>query len=532
LSARPGMLERMKRRFRKWLGVEQRTIFDAATTDRLLADWISMRGTADDELRWSLAKMRARARDLERNNGIARHFLRALATNVIGPCGFKHSPRVRDNSGDLNKQINAKISEAWDQWCADPLIDGRMSLNGASRLWIKSVARDGELLIRMWRGRDNNRFQFALEPIDVDQLDETLTVTKGGGMLDGWPVVGIVHMGIEMDETTRKPIAYWVWSRPDDTIGIQSARKRLRIPANECIYLYDPDRIGQTRAPSWLVAAMIPLRHLNGYIESELVAARVSAAKMMFFQQRDSTYGSATPAAGNSGFMTEAQPGQFGIVPPGYEVADWSPDHPSTAFGEFVKGGMRQVATALGMSYNALGNDLEGVNYSSMRSGLLVERDYWRTCQDWWRDRFLIPVYTEWLRMAVLSGELVLDSRDFRKFLAVKFAGRGWPWVDPLKDMEAGILGVQSGLASRTQLLAETGQDYEEVIEELAEEKRIAADYDVEIDGPSKVGPSTAAGETDAGDAGDAADGKQPGRSRFTAEVNGHKPPRVRLRRN
>jgi len=85
LSARPGMLERMKRRFRKWLGVEQRTIFDAATTDRLLADWISMRGTADDELRWSLAKMRARARDLERNNGIARHFLRALATNVIGP---------------------------------------------------------------------------------------------------------------------------------------------------------------------------------------------------------------------------------------------------------------------------------------------------------------------------------------------------------------------------------------------------------------------------------------------------------------
>jgi lambda family phage portal protein len=153
---------------------------------------------------------------------------------------------------------------------------------------------------------------------------------------------------------------------------------------------------------------------------------------------------------------------------------------------------MRQVATALGMSYNALGNDLEGVNYSSMRSGLLVEREYWRMIQDWWLARLLKPVYAEWMRMALLSGELVLDSRDPRKFIAVKFSARGWPWVDPLKDMQAGVMGVQNGLASRTQLLAETGQDYEEILNELAEEKRMADLAGVSVDGPEAAAAAAA----------------------------------------
>jgi len=502
------LLKRMKRGIRRWLGVDTRSIFDAANSDRLLADWISMRATADDELRWTLQKMRTRSRDLERNNGIARHFLRALATNVIGPYGFKHSARVRNNNGELATPINRKIADAWDEWCTDPQIDGRVHFSGGSRLWLKTIARDGEILLRKWRGFDN-RFRFALEPIDVDQLDETMNAdgNKSGTR-------NLVHMGVEMHPDTRRPLAYWVWDRPEDVSGLAVQRKRLRIVADEIIHLYDPDRIGQSRGPSWLVAAVIPLRHLNGYIESELVAARISAAKMLFFQQRQDSYGSAPSAAGQSGFITEAAPGQFGVVPPGYEIADYSPDHPATAFGAFVKGGMRQVATALGMSYNALGNDLEGVNYSSMRSGLLVERDYWRTIQDWWENRLLRPVYAEWLRMALLSGELVLDSRDFRKFLAVKFSARGWPWVDPLKDMQAGVVGIQSGLASRTSLLAETGQDFEEIVSELAEEKRIAEQAGVEIDGPEAAAAGAAAETDDGSD-------EEPGKAE-KPERNGH----------
>jgi lambda family phage portal protein len=502
------VIQRLKRGIRKWLGVPEQRGIDAANSGRLLADWITMNQTADDEIRWTLSKMRARARDLEKNNGIARHFLRAAAANVIGPYGFKHSPRVRNNDGQLSQQINRKISEAWDTWTTTPALDGRFHFNGLSRLLLKTVARDGEVIVRKWRGE--GKYGLALESIEADQLDEDLIsdANKSGTKPN-------IHMGVEMD-AFRRPIAYYLWDRPADSFGLTTNRKRLRVPADEIFHLYDPDRLGQTRGPSWLVASIIPLRHLNGYIESELVAARISAAKMLFFQQKQGELGQATPAAGQTGFITEASPGQMAVVPPGYEIADYSPEHPSTAFGAFVKGGMRQVATALGMSYNALANDLEGVNYSSMRSGLLVERDYWRMIQEWWEQRFLLPLYAEWMRMAVLSGELVLDTRDARKYLSVKFAGRGWPWVDPLKDMQAGVLGIQSGLASRTQLLAETGQDFEEVISELAEEQRMADLAGVEISGPDTAGAQADDSEDEPA-SGEAAKEKQNGAGR-----NGH----------
>jgi capsid protein len=68
----------------------------------------------------------------------------------------------------------------------------------------------------------------------------------------------------------------------------------------------------------------------------------------------------------------------------------------------------------------------------------------------------------------------VLDSRDPSRFIEGKWQPRGWMWVDPLKDVQAGILGIGAGLASRTGLLSDQGVDPEEVFEELSEEKKLA----------------------------------------------------------
>jgi len=101
---------------------------------------------------------------------------------------------------------------------------------------------------------------------------------------------------------------------------------------------------------------------------------------------------------------------------------------------------------------------------------------------------FLMPVYEAWLGQAMLAGGLVLDSREIRRFRAVKWTPRGWPWVDPLKDVEAGIQGIQAGLTSRSDLLAEEGRDLEETLERLADEDRLARELGVDISGPKPVG--------------------------------------------
>jgi lambda family phage portal protein len=231
---------------------------------------------------------------------------------------------------------------------------------------------------------------------------------------------------------------------------------------------------------------MWPLKMLEGYMESEAVAARVSAAKMGFWTRKanETTVGEITTDPDTNTIMMDATPGTFDFAPDGYDLAPWDANHPNTAYAEFVKAKLREIASGLGMSYNALANDLEGVNYSSLRSGLLIEHDVWRTIQEWWIGSFLDRVYREWMDSALLSGSLVLDSRDFRKVLPHEFFPRGWPWVDPEKDTKAGIMGIQSGLTSRRRLVAEQGLDLESIFEELKAESDMAKEMGIDISGP------------------------------------------------
>lgn len=498
------------------LEVMKRDVYAASEVNRLLADWVTSRMAPDDEMRWSVERIRSRARDLEKNNPMVRQYLRMLGVNVIGPRGIRLSAKVRDASGRLNERLNERIEDGWEEWAQAPTLDGKMDLAAFMRLLLKTTARDGEVLVRKWRGFEGNRFRFALEAVDADQLDVNFTRLRS--VADG---TNEIRMGVEVDSNGR-PVAYHVWDKPLRLAGAAS-RNRIRVPADEIVHLYDPDRVNQTRGVSWLVSVMVSAKMLGGYIEAELVAARISAAKMGFFQRKANEGTGALPDGNAADLNVEANPGTFTVLPDGYEVGTWSPDHPSTAFGDFVKAAQREFATGLGISYNALASDLEGVNYSSMRSGLLVERDLWLMLQQWWIGAFLRPVYAEWLNMALLSSAVVLDARDFRKFLAVKWTPRGWPWVDPLKDTQAGVLGVQNALTSRQQLLDEQGRDIEDVFEELAEEKTLAKQFDIDIE-PKPLEKAPKPGTTGGGDAGGEegdgdAEGSAEGEGKSTAGI-------------
>jgi lambda family phage portal protein len=186
-------------------------------------------------------------------------------------------------------------------------------------------------------------------------------------------------------------------------------------------------------------------------------------------------------------YTLEANPGMIETLPPGMEFVAWNPDHPANAFQNFVITLLRQVATGLGVSYNALASDLVGVNYSSLRSGMLIERDLWRRLQSFLIESLLSRVFEEWLDLALLSGELVLDSRDPARFLEGLWQPRGWQWVDPLKDVQSALLGIDGGLTSRTDVLADKGEDVEAIFEQLSQEKKLAKQYGLQLETSAKA---------------------------------------------
>lgn len=236
------------------------------------------------------------------------------------------------------------------------------------------------------------------------------------------------------------------------------------------------ERPSQSRGVPWMHSAMTRLNMLGGYEEAELIAARVGASKMGFFVSPDGAGYTGQDEEDGAPIM-EADPGTFEQLPSGMDFRTFDPEHPVTAFSDFEKAILRGIASGLDISYNTLANDLEGINFSSIRHGSLEDRDTYRMLQRWVIEHFCEEVFEDWLLMSMTTGRITLPITKFDKFNAPVWRARGWSWVDPLKDIQANNLAVEQGTKTRTMIAAEQGLDIEEVFEQLAFEKQLADQY-------------------------------------------------------
>ena len=441
----------------------QRRQFAAAAVNRLTSSWTGAHASLDRDMQSALPRLRARARDLAQNSDYVKRYLSMVAANIAGQ-GVSVQSQARWPDGSPDMQLNEAIETAFAAWAMQPEITGRMDWSEVQRLVARSVAMDGEALIRL----SIQSGSLQLQLLDPTLLDDTYNdATKR------------IIMGVETD-TAGRPLAYHILTaHPGD---LATPRSRERIPAAQVIHLFRSDRPQQTRGVTWLHSAMKRLNDLSGYEEAAIIAARVGAAKMGFFTTPD---GDLSPLADSGDVAGElyqdADPGRFGLLPPGYDFKSFDPDYPHEQYGTFVKAQLRGIAAGLGVAYHNLAGDLEAVNFSSARAGTLEERDQWMILQDWFVSGFVRPVFGAWLDAALLSGAIrvptrsgvvTLDSTVADKVLAgVTLAGRRWSWVDPVKDVQANILAINAGLKSRREVAAEQGRDLDDVWALLAREQ-------------------------------------------------------------
>lgn len=463
--------------------------FDGAIVDRLTASWIATNNSIDQELRHDLDRLRSRSRDLAKNNEYAAKFLRMVRNNVAGKDGFVLQARCVDANGKPDSMANKAIEDAFWRWgrAGRCEVTGRLSFPDVVRTLVVALARDGEFLVRRVRGRGAGEFGFQLQLLDIERLDTRYNVAATAGS-------NAVVMGVEID-TVGRPVAYHIFTAlPGEPGGLQ--RQRERVPADEIWHKFIPFELEQNRGVPWMHAAMRRMNDLNGYREAAVIAARIGAMKMGFFTSKD---GEPPPndgrdAAGN--FIAEASPGEFAVLPEGYGFQTFDPTYPHEQFEAFVRGALRGIASALGVAYPSLGNDLNGVNFSSIRAGLLEEREEWVVLQNWFIASFLEPLFEEWLDMSLLAGAIrlpngsPLPAAKADKFRAHTWLGRRWEWVDPLKDIQASIKAIEAGLASPQQIAASLGRDVEEILEDIAAFQKLAAEKGVTLGG-AKPDPAT-----------------------------------------
>lgn len=470
--------------------MRRQAVYGGAQGGRLYEDWYAPISSADYEIRVSMRTLRARARQLVRDNGYAWGFVDGLANNVIGPLGIRLESRIKTAIDELHQPTNTATEEGWADWGMpeNASADGQDDWTSLQRMHIQTQATDGEALWRKLSYYDNDH-GYALEPIDVDRLDEFYNRLPAPGINE-------IRMGVEITPK-GKPVAYHIWDRHPTDGGI---RRRERVPADEIIHDFVRFRPGQTRGVTWFAPVLTTFKMHDGYTDAELVAARTAAAKMGFIVTK------ANPDGMGPGVDLETtdndKPREFdaaaGVIDelePGQEFQGWDPSHPTTAFKEFSDAILRGISRGVGMAYTTFTGNLAGVNFSSIRAGLLEERDRYRMLQVRTAIRFCRPVYFGWVPMARLTGKLRADGRVAADYRQVVWKGRGWTWVDPLKDVQADILAIQHGLESRTDILDEQGRDIRIVFEHLKEETDMADQMGVDINPVAPPQPNKPLGQ-------------------------------------
>lgn len=422
-----------------------------------LAVWTAHLKAEDEEIKRDIGRLRAHSRHLVKNNAIMARYIRLLQTNVVGHAGIQLQCDIRTQTGKPLEKKNSAVEEAWNWWCGSCTTDGRTLLDV---LWsaIGQAAQDGEALFRTVRG-PQWRCGLALEPVDPDRLDHTLNdVSKR------------IVMGVEQDQW-GKAVAYHLWTQHPDSPGEKS---RERVPADQIYHLFRPQASRQSRGIPWSAPVMLTLALLGKYWEAEVATAAHEAGRAGFLETHLDQLGE-RDSAFNPGDMTFGETTYYGL-PAGVTANLPDVKHPNAAFDPFTRAALRIVASGLCVSHASLSNDRGDANYGSQRGGLLDERDNYRMLQVWLIQSFLSPLFWDWLPCARFTGKVTYADDP-----KPSWAGRGWDWISPKDDIAAAVQALNAKIETRTNILAQKGLVFRDVMQTIADEDEFAESLGIDL---------------------------------------------------
>lgn len=438
--------------------------FKAARPGRLVGGFSIFPTSPRQEVREDLRGLIQHARHAAQNVDYLKSYEMMVRRHVVGKRGITLAMMARNPDGKLDRIGNKLIEDAWEKWGlrGNCTTCGRLSWWQVEKTAATMLAREGNFLLRVWRGSEFGPFGFQIQPVSIDLLDLTLTQSLGnGGHIDG---------GVEFN-TLGRVVAFHMWQGHPAEAHTGGQGTRLRIPAADMIHVYRPDETGQVLGVPSSHTALRRFNMLGQYEEAALKAAHYGAANMAFLTQPEED---GPGGGGDEGEIPEEiEAGSIATLPGGWGVAQWSPNYPDGEMPAFNKSMIRGGAAGLGVSYAGLSSDMEGANYSSLRDGRGEERDEWRMFQRDLSESLHGEVFKAWLRPAMISGQVPLPLSKVDKFLAATWRPRGWQSVNPKDDATANEKDMSNFLRAPSDIVAERGEDFEDVVGRVAGDMEI-----------------------------------------------------------
>lgn len=464
---RPSTFPKVSRRRSFTPGIRGRRFYDGGGNDRHTSGWTKTPLSADEVIDRNQRVLVARSREQAANNDYMKSFLRLTEQNVVGPKGVILSAQAKDGDGNLDQAANDALEDWWRTWSRGTNCDikGRRSFRLLCKAAIKTAAKDGEFMFREIRGAAAP-MGYALQTIDPQRCPVDYNV-------DNLPNGRFIRQGIEYSREGRA-LAYFFRSK-DHNIYTSDGQPLERVPADEIIHGFIEDIEGQRRGIPWAATSLWRLNQLHEFEKAALINARMGASVGGFLEW-DPEQGPDIDDDGDDAYeetYIEAEAGVFQELQPGLKHKAFDSRYPTGEFTSFHKAMLRGAGAGMGVAYVNFANDIEGVNFSSIRQGVLSEREHWMDLQEWLIEILIDRVYQAALEVALLkglvkSGRTRLRPEHIGKYRNVIWQPRRWAWVDPQKDIGAEVTAKDNLLTSPSEIIRKSGRDPVAVWKSLA----------------------------------------------------------------
>jgi lambda family phage portal protein len=427
--------------------------YEGVRSARRQGGWNTTGSSGNAEIGVASNKLRANARDLCRNNAYGRKAKREWAKRVVG-WGIKPLPKTG------NKAVNDKILGLWDQWVKQCCSDHRLNFYAAEKLIVSSCYESGEVLVRLWdrRPEDELAVPLQIQILEADYIDDSKTLQIGPG---GW-----VIQGVQFDPIGRIT-GYWLFNNHPGEVTQTSLRATYSsklVPAEYILHHAEVDRPGDVRAVTRFAAVIAKLRDLDECADAEIMRRKIEACMVGMVTQAEGIEGPtlASTAVDSDGKKIEDfRPGMMAYGAPGADIKFFTPQ-PSGDYSAHKKTELREVAAGLEIPYVVLDDNLEAVNYSSYRGGLLAFRDAIEEYRwNWLIPQVLDPIWKRFVDKLFVMNQIPEPNYE------VSWAPPPFDLLDRGAEAEADRLELQIGKKTYPQLIGEQGNDVETQIAEI-----------------------------------------------------------------
>lgn len=420
-----------------------------------------------------LGLQRRRSRDAVRNDPWAVTAITRWTSNVIGT-GIQPYPQHPD------KKVRRELKARWADWVPEADADGKLDFYGQQSLAVRTIFQDGEGIARLRRRRpqDGLSVPLQLQLMEGDHLPLELSRPLPNG--------GEIVNGVEFDAIGRRTHFHLLRRHPGEFGRNFDGQDPARIPADQIIHAYPVLRPGQVRGVPALSTILLRLRSIDSLDDAVMYRQEVANLFAGFITRPDPDADPNNPLTGDADTYEEdddgtpiatMEPGTMQELAPGEDVKFSTPPDAGANYEGFMRLQLMAAFASVGMPYELATGDLRGISDRTLRVLVnefhrLIEQYQWHVVIH----QLCRPVWNAWIDALALSGKFHMPDyfSNRHEWLRVLWVPQGWPYFNPVQDVQADKEAVRSGFISRSSIILRKGDDPDQVNAEILADNETA----------------------------------------------------------